>query len=131
MRKDGVYTEKISDLSGLSKKRPLLAVSFLIIFFSLAGIPPLGGFFAKFYVFLSVVESKMYILAIVGLMTTVISAFYYLKVVKIIYFDEAKTTFDELKNFPTNSTIFISCLILISFFLYPSVLNNVIFNLLG
>ena len=77
MRKDGVYTEKISDLSGLSKKRPLLAVSFLIIFFSLAGIPPLGGFFAKFYVFLSVVESKMYILAIVGLMTTVISAFYY------------------------------------------------------
>ena len=131
MRTDGVYSEKISDLSGLSKRRPLLALSFLIIFFSLAGIPPLGGFFAKFYVFMSVVESKMYLLAIIGLVTTVISAFYYLKVIKIIYFDEAKISFDEFKNFSTNGSIFISCFILISFFLYPSILNNVIFNLLN
>ena len=58
MRKDNVYIEKITDLAGLSKKRPLLAISFLIIFFSLAGIPPLGGFFAKFYVFMSVIKVK-------------------------------------------------------------------------
>ncbi len=90
MRVNGTYTEKIGDLAGLSKKSPLLSIAFLIVFFSLAGIPPLGGFFAKFYVFMSVVESKMYTLAIIGLLSTVISAFYYLRIVKIIYFDEKK-----------------------------------------
>ena len=79
MKVDGKYTEKIDDLSGLSKQKPLLALSFLILFFSLAGIPPLGGFFAKFFVFMSVIESELYALAIIGLLTTVISAFYYLK----------------------------------------------------
>ena len=82
MKKDGEYKENISDLSGVSKKHPLLALSFLIILFSLAGIPPLGGFFAKFYVFTSVLEQEMYSLAIIGLLTTVISAFYYLKIIK-------------------------------------------------
>ena len=72
-------TEDISDLSGISKKHPVLAVALLIILFSLAGIPPLGGFFAKFYVFMAVVEQKMYTLAIIGLLTTVMSAFYYLE----------------------------------------------------
>ena len=79
LKKDGEYKENISDLSGISKKHPMLAISFLVILFSLAGIPPLGGFFAKFYVFTAVVEQKMYALAIIGLLTTVISAFYYLK----------------------------------------------------
>ena len=86
--KDGAYKEDIDDLSGVSKKHPILAISFLIILFSLAGIPPLGGFFAKFYVFKAVLEQEMYVLAIVGLLTTVISAFYYLRIIKIIYFDE-------------------------------------------
>ena len=79
LKKDGEYRENISDLSGLSKKQPLLAISFLVILFSLAGIPPLAGFFAKFYVFTAVIEQKMYALAIIGLLTTVISAFYYLR----------------------------------------------------
>ena len=131
MRKDNVYIEKITDLAGLSKKRPLLAISFLIIFFSLAGIPPLGGFFAKFYVFMSVIKSEMYLLAIVGLLTTVVSAFYYLRIIKIIYFDETKILFDDIKNYSTNGTIFISCFILLSFFMYPSILNDFIFNLLN
>ena len=131
MRKDNVYIEKITDLAGLSKKRPLLAISFLIIFFSLAGIPPLGGFFAKFYVFMSVIKSEMYLLAIVGLLTTVISAFYYLRIIKIIYFDETKILFDDIKNYSTNGTIFVSCFILLSFFMYPSILNDFIFNLLN
>ena len=72
---------------GLSKNKPMFAFSFLILFFSLAGIPPLGGFFAKFFIFMSVIESELYALAIIGLLTTVISAFYYLKVIKFIYFD--------------------------------------------
>jgi len=126
MKKDGKYTEEINDLSGISKKHPLVALSFLIILFSLAGIPPLGGFFAKFYIFMSVIENEMYTLAVIGLLTTVISAFYYLRIIKIIYFDELKIPFDKIKNLSLTSTIFLSCIILVTFFLYPSLLNNIV-----
>ena len=126
MRSAGEYKENIDDLSGISKKHPLLAISFLIILFSLAGIPPLGGFFAKFYVFMSVIENEMYVLAVIGLLSTVISAFYYIRIIKVIYFDELKQPFDQIKNFSITSTVFITCLILITFFIYPSVLNTVV-----
>jgi NADH-quinone oxidoreductase subunit N len=126
MKKDGKYCEDIRDLAGISKENPLLAISFLIIMFSLAGIPPLAGFFAKFYVFMSVIENGMYTLAIVGLLTTVISAFYYLRIIKIIYFDEIKNSFDKIKNLGITSTVFLSCTILVLFFLYPSILNNIV-----
>ena len=125
LKKDGEYKEKISDLSGISKKHPILAISFLVILFSLAGIPPLGGFFAKFYVFTAVLEQKMYALAIIGLLTTVISAFYYLKIIKTIYFDDSIITFDAPKNRFAQLSILVSCITLLTFFLYPSVLNNV------
>ena len=130
MKKDGVYKENISDLSGISKKHPLLALSFLIILFSLAGIPPLGGFFAKFYIFSAVLEQKMYALAIIGLLTTVISAVYYLKIIKTIYFDENKLSFDVVNNKIILSTILISCTLLVTFFLYPSFLNQIANNLI-
>ena len=126
MKKEGKYCEDIKDLTGISKQNPLLAISFLIIMFSLAGIPPLAGFFAKLYIFMSVIESGMYTLAIVGLLSTVISAFYYLRIVKIIYFDEIKKPFDKTKNIGIASTVFLSCLILVMFFLYPSILNNIV-----
>jgi NADH-quinone oxidoreductase subunit N len=129
LKKDSEYKENISDLSGISKKHPVLAISFLIILFSLAGIPPLGGFFAKFYVFTAVIEEKMYALAIIGLLTTVISAFYYLKIIKTIYFDDSVITFDNTKNKIAQFSIFISCSILITFFLYPSILNNLVNSL--
>ncbi len=129
MKKDKEYKENISDLSGISKKHPILALAFLIILFSLAGIPPLGGFFAKFYIFTSVLEQKMYALAIIGLLTTVISAFYYLRIIKTIYFDDNTFTFDLTKNKIAQTTLFISCSILISFFLYPSFLNNIVNSL--
>ena len=126
LKKDGEYRENISDLSGLSKKQPLLAISFLVILFSLAGIPPLAGFFAKFYVFTAVIEQKMYALAIIGLLTTVISAFYYLRIIKIIYFDDSAISFDPVKNSVAKLSVLISCAILITFFLYPAVLNNLV-----
>jgi len=126
MKKDGKYCEDIKDLAGISKQNPLLAISFLTIMFSLAGIPPLAGFFAKFYVFMSVIENGMYTLAIIGLLSTVISAFYYLRIIKIIYFDEIKNPFDKIKNLGITSTIFLSCSILALFFLYPSILNNIV-----
>ena len=114
------------DLSGISKKHPILAISLLIILFSLAGIPPLGGFFAKFYVFVAVLEQKMYTLAIIGLLTTVMSAFYYLKIIKTIYFDDSAITFDLTKNKKAQFSIFASCVFLVTFFLYPSIFNNMV-----
>ncbi len=126
LKKDGQYKENISDLSGISKKHPLMAISFLIILFSLAGVPPLGGFFAKFYVFVAVLEKEMYALAIIGLLTTVLSAFYYLKIIKTIYFDDGLITFDPTKNRTAQVSVLASCIILITFFLYPSVLNNLV-----
>ena len=125
LKKDGEYKENISDLSGISKKHPILAISFLLILFSLAGIPPLGGFFAKFYVFTAVLEQQMYALAIIGLLTTVISAFYYLKIIKTIYFDDSLITFDPTKNIFAQVSILISCGIITTFFLYPAIFNDV------
>ena len=129
LKKDGIYKENISDLSGISKKHPLLSISFLIILFSLAGVPPLGGFFAKFFVFTAVLEQKMYVLGIIGLLTTVISAFYYLKIIKIIYFDDSIITFEPVKNKSAKISISLSCTILITFFLYPSILNSLVNSL--
>ena len=94
LKRNNKYYENIEDLSGLSRNHPLLSLSFLIILFSLAGIPPLAGFFAKFYVFMAVLEQSMYFLAIVGLLSTVIAAFYYLRIIKIIYFDKETDKFD-------------------------------------
>ena len=119
LKKDSEYKENISDLSGISKKHPILAISFLDNFIFFSRIPPLGGFFAKFYVFSAVLEQKMYTLAIIGLLTTVISAFYYLKIIKTIYFDDSVITFDATKNKIAQFSIFISCSILLTFFLYP------------
>ena len=129
LKKDGEYKENISDLSGISKKHPILAISFLLILFSLAGIPPLGGFFAKFYVFTAVLEQQMYTLAIIGLLTTVISAFYYLKIIKTIYFDDSLITFDPTKNIFAKISILISCGIITTFFLYPAIFNDVVSSL--
>ena len=129
LKKDGQYKESISDLSGISKKHPLLSISLLIILFSLAGVPPLGGFFAKFYIFLAVLEQEMYFLAIIGLLTTVMSAFYYLRIIKTMYFDDSIITFEPVKNKIAQISIFTSCTILLTFFLYPSVFNTFVNSL--
>ena len=75
---------------------------------------------------MSVIENKMYTLAIIGLLSTVISAFYYLRIIKIVYFDEMISPFDKIKNFGITSTVFFSVSILLLFFLYPSILNNIV-----
>tara|TARA_Y100000588_G_C13563612_1_gene631484 strand:+ start:26 stop:457 length:432 start_codon:yes stop_codon:yes gene_type:complete len=126
MKRENIYYENINDLSGLSKNHPLLGLSFLIILFSLAGIPPLAGFFAKFYIFMSVIESKMYILAIIGLITTVVSAFYYLRIIKIIYFDKPKKSFDESYDIGLRASIIISSVLVLIYFIYPSILVDIV-----
>jgi len=126
LKKENTYYENISDLSGLSKNHPILSLCFLIILFSLAGIPPLAGFFAKFYIFMSVIESKMYTLAIIGLLTTVISAFYYLRVIKIIYFDKPKKPFDVNYEWGHKISLAISSILVLVYFTYPSILIKIV-----
>jgi len=126
MRRENIFYENINDLSGLSKNHPLLALCFLIILFSLAGIPPLAGFFAKFYVFVAVVEVEMYALAIIGLITTVVSTFYYLRIIKIIYFDKPKKPFDESNNLGLKVSLVLSSILILVYFIYPSILVETI-----
>ena len=126
MKRGGKYLEDISELSGVSKNHPLVSLGLLIILFSLAGIPPLAGFFAKFYIFMAVIESEMYTLAIIGLVTTVISAFYYIRIIKVMYFDEPKKPFEKIVDYRIHGPMVLSCILLTAFFLFPSILNNVI-----
>ncbi len=124
LRKKNVFYEKIDDLSGLSTNHPILSICMMIVLFSLAGIPPLAGFFAKFYIFMAVIEQSMYFLAVVGLLSTVIAAFYYLRLIKIIYFDKPKDKFDIDHNLGLKATLIISTGILVLFFIYPGLLNE-------
>ena len=126
MKRENVFYENINELSGLSKNHPVLSLSFLIILFSLAGIPPLAGFFAKFYVFMSVIEVKMYALAVIGLVTTVVSAFYYLRIIKVIYFDKPKKPFEKCYDWGLKISLILSSILILIYFVHPSSLTNII-----
>ena len=126
LKRNDQYYEQIDDLSGLSKNHPLLSFSFLIILFSLAGIPPLAGFFAKFYVFKAVIEQSMYFLAIVGLLSTVVAAFYYLRIIKIIYFDKEKEKYDQDHSLWLKFSLTFSTILILLYFIFPSQLIDVV-----
>ncbi len=98
MRRDGRMVENISDLAGLSRTHPMMALAFAVFMFSMAGIPPLAGFFGKLYIFLAAVDEELYTLAIIGVLTSVVGAFYYLRIVKLMYFDEPAEAFDKDSN---------------------------------
>ena len=126
MKRNNEYYENIEDLSGLSKNHPMLSLSLLIILFSLAGIPPLAGFFAKFYIFKSVLEQSMYFLAIVGLLSTVVAAFYYLRLIKIMYFDEEKEKYDTDHSLWLKFSLGVSTLLILIYFIFPGQLIEVV-----
>ena len=126
LKRNDQYYEQIDDLSGLSKNHPLLSLSLLIILFSLAGIPPLAGFFAKFYVFKAVIEQSMYFLAIVGLLSTVVAAFYYLRIIKIIYFDKEKEKYDQDHSLWLKFSLTFSTILILLYFIFPSQLIDVV-----
>jgi NADH-quinone oxidoreductase subunit N len=96
MRRHDQMVEDIDALAGLSRTQPLVAFCLAAILFSLAGIPPLAGFFAKYYVFLAAIEKGLYVLAVIGVIASVVGAFYYLRIVKIMYFDEPEGEFDPM-----------------------------------
>ena len=126
LKRNNQYYEDIDDLSGLSKNHPLLSLSLLVILFSLAGIPPLAGFFAKFYIFTAVLEQSMYFLAIVGLLSTVIAAFYYLRIIKIIYFDKEKEKYDSDHSLWLKFSLTFSTILILLYFIFPSQLIEVV-----
>ncbi len=95
MRRHGTMVEEISDLAGLSRSQPLMALALAVFMFSMAGIPPLGGFFGKLYVFMPAVDAGLVIPAIIGVVSSVVSAYYYLRIIKIAYFDQPIETFDR------------------------------------
>jgi NADH-quinone oxidoreductase subunit N len=120
MQHKGEYLESLSDFAGLSKTRPMLAASFALLMFSMAGIPPLAGFFAKLYVFLGAIEAGLYVLAALAVITSVVSAYYYIKLVKIMYFDEPTVTLDKQTNQSTGYVLAISVIFILGFCVIPT-----------
>ena len=123
MRRDGGMVENISDLSGLARTNPALAFFLALLLFSLAGIPPLAGFFAKYYVFLGAVKAGMFTLAVIGVLTSVIGAYYYLMIVKTIYFDEPAPGFKPMPG-ELRAVLGVAGLFNLFFFVYPAPLIN-------
>jgi NADH-quinone oxidoreductase subunit N len=122
MRRDGIYLENIKDLSGLSQTHPLGAIVISLFMFSMAGIPPLGGFFGKMYVLLAANAAGLTWLAVVGVLASVVSGYYYIRIVKIMYFDEPKTHFDKNSSCFVTAGILLCALVTMFFFLAPTTL---------
>ena len=118
--KDGT-SENIYDLAGLSQRKPMLALALTILMFSLAGIPPMAGFFAKYFVFVAAIESGLYALAVIGVLTSVVGAFYYLRIIKIMWFDEPAEPFvpmpSELRTILALSSLFVAFYVVFAGFL--------------
>ena len=119
MRRDGIMVEDISDLAGLSRTKPGMALFLGLLLFSLAGIPPLAGFFAKFYVFLAAIKAGLFTLAVIGIVTSVVSAYYYLSIVKIMYFDEPARAFEPMPR-ELGAVLAVTGLFNLLFFAYPA-----------
>ncbi|MCW5773912.1 MAG: NADH-quinone oxidoreductase subunit NuoN [Rhodospirillaceae bacterium] len=119
MRRHGRSVETIADLAGLSKSRPGMALVLLIMMFSMAGIPPFAGFWGKLYVFMAAIDAKLYTLAIVGVLTSVVAAFYYIRIVKLMYFDEPAEAFDRLPGRELGLIQAAAAVFTLFFFLFP------------
>jgi NADH-quinone oxidoreductase subunit N len=119
MRRDGMLVENIADLAGLSRTHPTAAFFLAVLLFSLAGIPPLAGFFAKFYVFLAAIKAGLYVLAVIGVLASVIGAYYYLAIVKLMYFDEPAKGFVSMP-YSLRWVLGIAGLINLLFCIYPA-----------
>ena len=119
MRRGGMAVENISDLAGLARTHPTMAFFFAMLMFSLAGLPPLAGFFAKFYVFLAAINAGLFTLAVIGVLTSVVGAYYYLMIVKAMYFDEPVQSFDSMPGL-LRLVLGVSGVINLLFFAWPA-----------
>jgi NADH-quinone oxidoreductase subunit N len=123
MRRRGEMVENISDLAGIAKARPVFAFALAMLMFSLAGIPPLAGFFAKFYVFLAAIQTGLYPLAVIGVIASVVGAFYYLRIVKIMYFDEPAAALEPTMELRLAAILTASTAFTVLFVLFASLLE--------
>jgi NADH-quinone oxidoreductase subunit N len=119
MRRQGRMLEQIADLSGLSRTNPVLALALAIFMFSLAGVPPVAGFFGKLYIFVAAIDAKLTGLAVIGVVTSVVGAFYYLRIVKVMYFDEPAAAFDTPISGELKGVLLVTALVTLFFFLLP------------
>jgi NADH-quinone oxidoreductase subunit N len=124
MKRNGQHVENISDFAGLSRTNPTLAYLFAMLLFSLAGIPPLAGFFAKYYVFTAAIHAGLFTLAVVGVLTSVVGAFYYLNIVKVMFFDEPISVLDPMRM-ELRSVLAVSALFHLMLIVYPGPLISV------
>jgi NADH-quinone oxidoreductase subunit N len=118
MRRGETHVEEISDLAGLGRTNPGLAFFLAVLMFSLAGIPPLAGFFAKLYVFLAAIKAGLYVLAVLGVLASVVGAYYYLRIVKVMYMDEPAPAFSSMRG-ELRLVLAISGLFVLFFVVYP------------
>jgi NADH-quinone oxidoreductase subunit N len=119
MRRADGMVEEIGDLAGLSRSNPPMALFLALLLFSLAGIPPLAGFFAKYYVFLGAIKAGLYGLAVIGVLASVVGAYYYLVIIKTMYFDEPAPGFNAMPG-ELKVVLGVAGLINLLFFLYPA-----------
>lgn len=120
MRRNGKAVENISDLAGLSQTQPMLAYTMAILMFSMSGIPPMAGFFGKLMIFQAAVDAQMYVLAVLGVMTSVVAAYYYLRIIKVMFFDTPAPAFDGALPFARRAVLALSVIFVICFILKPS-----------
>lgn len=124
MKRDGQALEQISDFAGLSRTNPLLAFVFAMLLFSLAGVPPLAGFFGKWYVFVAAIKANLFTLAVIGVLTSVVGAFYYLSIVKVMYFDQPLGKLDPVRV-ELRTVLAVAGIFNIFYFAYPGPLVSV------
>jgi len=119
MRRGNVMVEEIADLKGLARTNPAMAFFLAMLLFSMAGVPPLAGFFAKFYVFLAAIKAGLYALAVIGVLASVIGCYYYLMIVKVMYFDEPEGRFETMPG-ELKAVLGVTGLFVLVFFAYPA-----------
>ena len=119
LRRDGIAVEAMGDLAGLSRTRPLLAFAMALFMFSLAGVPPLAGFYGKFYVLMAAVRSGLYPLAVIGVLASAVAAYYYLRIVKLMYFDESQAPIDPVPEFNLRAIIGLASFYVVLFGFLP------------
>jgi len=119
MRRNGVELTRISDLAGLSRHAPMMAYALALLMFSMAGIPPLAGFFGKFMVLKAAVDADLYALALLGVLASVVSAYYYLRIIKVMFFDEPAEQYDGDVPFARRAIVAVSVVLVCIFIFVP------------
>jgi NADH-quinone oxidoreductase subunit N len=119
MKRDGRMVEGIDDLAGLSKTNPGLAMILSIFMFSMAGIPPLAGFLGKLYVFQAAIQAELYTLAVVGVLASVVGAYYYIRIIKVMYFDAPAEELDTGISLEMKAILVVTGIVIVFFIFYP------------